>query len=90
MTDLKTLNSASTYPPLNIPPANPEELKRGTEVVIRYFYADSLPGRKSKVLRKYQSLDGRWFVRVKFGVNRGGQSLLKSFPLSVLGLATAQ
>lgn len=92
MSDLSKLNSASTYPPLTIPAADPADLKRGVEVVTRYFYGNSVPGRKAKVIRKFQSTDskknGAWYVRVSFGKNRSGQSLLKTFPICVIGLAS--
>jgi|TARA_A100001518_G_C1222020_1_gene66885 hypothetical protein len=76
----------SLYPPLNCPELDPTALKRGLEVQTRIFYADSLPGRKAKVVRFWETPKG-WFVRLNYGKNLSGQSLLKTMPCNVLALA---
>jgi len=84
------LNSASLFPPLNLPVASPVQLKRGTRVVTRYFYADSVPGNQATVVRTWQAPTGEWFVRVNCGKNLSRQSLLKTMCLDALALAEAQ
>ncbi|EKP0311675.1 hypothetical protein ACTG16_23200 [Aeromonas sp. 23P] len=84
--DLNSLNSASLYPPLMLPAVTPDQLKRGTPIQTRYFYADSIPGNKGKVVRFWSTAKG-WYVRVNYGKNLGGQSLLKTMLMDALALA---
>lgn len=86
MSKLHKLNSASTYPPLDLPAPKPEQLKRGTKVQTRYFYGNSVPGNKSKVIRTYQSSNGNWYVRVNCGKNLGNQSIIKTIYMNALAL----
>lgn len=86
MSDLSQLNSASLYPPLNLPAVQPHQLKRGLEIQTRYFFADSIPGNKGKIVRAWQTAKGHWYVRVNFGKNQGGQSLLKTMVLDAMAL----
>lgn len=76
----------SLYPPLDLPELDTSLLKRGLQVQTRVFYADSLPGNKAKVVRFWDSPKGT-FVRLNYGKNLGGQSLLKTMPANVLALA---
>lgn len=86
MEELDKLNSAELYPPLSLPAVSPEQLNRGARVQTRYFYANSLPGNKSKVIRFWQTSNGGWLVRVNCGNNAGGQSILKTMCISALAL----
>ncbi|HCF3018822.1 TPA: hypothetical protein NIB55_006104 [Pseudomonas aeruginosa] len=74
------------YPPLNLPELDPALLKRRLQVQTRTFYADSLPGSKATVVRFWDTPKGV-FVRLNYGKNLGGQSLLKTMPANVLALA---
>lgn len=73
----------STFPPLDLPAVEPSALKRGLPVQTRYFYADSIPGNKAKVVRFWDSPRGI-YVRCNFGKNLGGQSILKTMILDAL------
>jgi len=77
----------SLYPSLDLPSAPVSALKRGTCVQTRYFYADSLPGAKATVVRHWESKGHHW-VRLNYGKNLGGQSILKTMPLDALALVT--
>ncbi len=74
------------YPPLDAPTVPASELKRGLTVQTRYFYADSPPGNRAKVVRFWDTPKGI-FVRCNYGKNLGGQSLLKTMPIDALALA---
>ena len=80
------MNRQSIYPALDRTSLMPDELVRGLEVQVRYFYADSLPGTKAKVVRYWDTPAGI-NVRCNFGKNLGGQSLLKTMPIDALALA---
>ncbi len=68
--------SHDCFPPLELPAIDQSLLVRGCQVQTRYFFADSLPGSKSTVVRTRNSPQGVW-VRCNFGKNQGGHSLLK-------------
>jgi len=74
------------YPPLDLPELDTSLLKRNLKVQTRTFYADSLPGSKAAVVRFWDSPKGV-FVRLNYGKNLSGQSLLKTMPANVLALA---
>lgn len=76
----------SPFPSLNLPELDPALLKKGLEVQTRTFYADSKPGSRAKVVRYWDTPKGP-FVRLNYGKNLGGQSLLKTMPCNVLALA---
>lgn len=74
------------YPSLDLPELDTTILKRGLAVQTRVFFADSIPGRRAKVVRFWAAPNGVW-VRCNYGKNAGGQSLLKTMPANVLPLA---
>lgn len=74
------------FPPLDAPAVPAADLKRGLAVQTRYFYADSKPGNRAKVVRYWDTPKGV-FVRCNYGKNLGGQSLLKTMPLDALAVA---
>ncbi len=72
--------SNDLYPSLDLPAITNEQavqLKRGTVVKTRVFYADSVPGSTATVVRHRKDRYGNVFLRCNFGKNLGGHSLLK-------------
>jgi len=74
-----------SYPALNVSAVDASVLTRGANVITRYFYADSIPGNKAKVVRVHNTKNGYW-VRCNYGKNLSGQSLLKWMPSDALAL----
>lgn len=73
------------YPPLNAPPLDVDWVKRGTKVMTRYFFANSIPGNKATVV-SVKRLKDRAIVRCNYGQNQSGQSLLKWMDADALTL----
>ena len=74
------------YPSLKLPALQADQLRKGLDVQTRYFYADSLPGRRATVVRHWTTHNGTW-VRCNYGRNLSGKSLLKTMPADTLALA---
>jgi hypothetical protein len=87
MRQLNSLNSATLYPPLHLPALTLSDLKKSLPIQTRYFYADSVSGRQGKVVRWWTTPKGSTYVRVNYGKNLGGQSLLKTMCLDALALS---
>lgn len=71
------------FPPLPLPAVDATCLRKGSFVQTRYFFADSIPGRRAEVVRVRQTPKGP-FVRCNYGKNLSGQSLLKWMPADAL------
>lgn len=72
-----------SFPALPLPAVDVAELRRGSPVQTRYFFADSVPGNRATVVRVRYTPKGPW-VRCNYGKNLSGQSLLKWMPADAL------
>ena len=78
--------SHGLYPPLDLPPVGPSQLRRGLKIQTRYFCADSAPASQATVVRHWTTRNGTW-VRCSYGKTLNGKSILKTMPADALALA---
>lgn len=73
--------------PLNLPRIQLDEAKKGVEVVVTHFFADSYPNKKGIIVKSFE-INGKQRAKVHVGTNRSGKKLFKQFPLNVLALSS--
>ena len=66
--------SHGLYPPLDLPPVGPSQLRRGLKIQTRYFCADSAPASQATVVRHWTTRNGTW-VRCSYGKTLNGKSI---------------